>query len=102
MKYQEQSAVAAMSVGSANHNSRRERSMSAKCYGVSIAALLGLAVTQFAGAQQTTTQTQTTSAGDMTEIIVTARRVEERLQDVPISIQVFSQGQLDRHDITTS
>ncbi len=76
--------------------------MSAKCYGVSIAALLGLAVAQFAGAQQTTTQTQTTSAGDMTEIIVTARRVEERVQDVPISIQVFSQAQLDRHDITNA
>ena len=38
----------------------------------------------------------------MTEIIVTARRVEERLQDVPISIQVFNQEQLDRHDITNA
>jgi iron complex outermembrane receptor protein len=29
------------------------------------------------------------------EVIVTARRTEERLQDVPISIQVFNQQQLD-------
>ena len=66
-----------------------------------MAALLGLAVSQFASGQ-TTTQTPTASAGDITEIIVTARRVEERVQDVPISIQVFSQGQLDRHDITNA
>ena len=76
--------------------------MGAKCHGVSIAALLGVAVAQLAGAQQVTTQTQTASTGDLTEVIVTARRVEERLQDVPISIQVFSQTQLDRHDITNS
>ena len=33
---------------------------------------------------------------DEEEIIVTARRVEERLQDVPISITVFNQKQLDK------
>ena len=36
------------------------------------------------------------AAGD---IIVTARRVEERLQDVPISITVFNQEQLDKRNI---
>jgi iron complex outermembrane receptor protein len=33
------------------------------------------------------------------EIIVTARRVEERLQDVPISITVYNQQQLDNRNI---
>ncbi|MEW9855425.1 TonB-dependent receptor [Novosphingobium sp. M1R2S20] len=34
------------------------------------------------------------------DIVVTARRVEERLQDVPISMTVFSQAQLDNRNIT--
>ena len=38
------------------------------------------------------------SGGD---IIVTARRTEERLQDVPISITVYSQDQLDKRNIVT-
>lgn len=42
-----------------------------------------------------------TSAADGNEIIVTARRVEERLQDVPISITVFNQGQLDDRNVTS-
>src|SRR5882724_11880737 len=33
-------------------------------------------------------------------IIVTARRVEERLQDVPISITVMNQDQLNNRNIT--
>jgi iron complex outermembrane receptor protein len=37
----------------------------------------------------------------LSEIVVTARRVEERLQDVPISITVFNQQQLDRRNIVT-
>jgi iron complex outermembrane recepter protein len=36
------------------------------------------------------------------DIIVTARRVEERLQDVPISITVFNQEQIDNRNITTA
>jgi iron complex outermembrane receptor protein len=35
------------------------------------------------------------------EVIVTARRTEERLQDVPISITVFNQEQLSRQNVTT-
>ncbi len=38
-------------------------------------------------------------AGD---IIVTARRIEERLQDVPISITVLSQGDIANRNITTA
>lgn len=39
---------------------------------------------------------------DAGAIVVTARRVEERLQDVPISISVFSQEQLTNRNIASS
>jgi iron complex outermembrane receptor protein len=47
------------------------------------------------GAPAATGQTDTLS-----EVIVTARRVQERLQDVPISITVFNQQQLTNRNIT--
>ncbi|MEJ5979508.1 TonB-dependent receptor [Novosphingobium sp. PS1R-30] len=47
-------------------------------------------------------QNAETDASEDGAIIVTARRVEERLQDVPISITVFSQQQLDNRNITTA
>ncbi len=40
--------------------------------------------------------------GGLEEIIVTARRVEERLQDVPISITVLNQQQLENRNIVNS
>jgi iron complex outermembrane receptor protein len=45
---------------------------------------------------------QTAAAQDDGAIIVTARRIEENLQDVPISITVFDQGQLDNRNITNA
>ena len=36
------------------------------------------------------------------EVIVTARRMEERLQDVPISISVFNQEQLTKQNVSTA
>jgi iron complex outermembrane receptor protein len=36
------------------------------------------------------------------QVVVTARRVAERLQDVPISITVFNQQQLDAHNVANS
>ncbi len=36
------------------------------------------------------------------DIIVTARRVEERLQDVPISITVFNQAQLTKNNVVNA
>jgi iron complex outermembrane receptor protein len=36
------------------------------------------------------------------EVIVTARRVEERLQDVPISITVYNQAQLNDRNVTST
>lgn len=41
-------------------------------------------------------------AANPADIIVTARRTEERLQDVPISISVFSQEQLSNQNINTA
>lgn len=43
------------------------------------------------------------AAGDQVEeIVVTARRVEERLQDVPIAITVFNQSQLKNANVSTA
>jgi iron complex outermembrane receptor protein len=39
------------------------------------------------------------SSDTLGEVVVTARRVTERLQDVPISITVYSQAQLDQRNI---
>src|ERR1700730_10033016 len=72
-----------------------------------VAAALGLsvAVPTFAqtaqsggaGAQQAPSQ-----GVELSEVIVTARRVEERLQDVPISITVFNQEQLTNRNVVNS
>ncbi|HEX7854600.1 MAG TPA: TonB-dependent receptor [Sphingobium sp.] len=45
---------------------------------------------------------QNTGTDDMQTIIVTARRVEERLQDVPISMTVFSQDQISKRNIVVA
>lgn len=42
------------------------------------------------------------SISESTDIVVTARRVEERLQDVPISMTVFSQETLDNQNVFSS
>jgi len=39
------------------------------------------------------------SSDHLSDIVVTARRVEERLQDVPISITVFNQQELTDHNV---
>jgi len=59
------------------------------------AASLGVVLTPPAVAQEA-------AGGGAGDIVVTARRVEERLQDVPISITVFSQDQIDDRNITTA
>ncbi len=40
--------------------------------------------------------------GQIEQIVVTARRKEERLQDVPISITVFNQQQLSNHNVVNA
>ena len=63
-------------------------------YYVEAVASLNLAAPAFAQAPASS-QSAASQGEDLSEIVVTARRVEERLQDVPISITVLS-----RHDIT--
>jgi iron complex outermembrane receptor protein len=48
-----------------------------------------------------TTAASATADEDLGDIVVTARRVEERSQDGPISIQVFNQEQLTEHNVSS-
>jgi iron complex outermembrane receptor protein len=45
---------------------------------------------------------ESTSSTDLAEVVVTARRMEERLQDVPISITVLNQPELTNRNIFDS
>ena len=73
-----------------------------------IAAALGLSVGAPIFAQTTPAPAATGAAApsgevsDLNEIIVTARRVEERLQDVPISITVYNQEQLSNRNVVNA
>lgn len=64
---------------------------------VSLAAIIGVTLSNPAFAQSE-------AAGDeaMGDIVVTARRVEERLQEVPISITVFTQENISNRNIVNS
>ena len=70
-------------------------------YAVSVAAATALGLAGSAHAQNA-------SAGDtgqtvpLSEVIVTAQRVQERAQDVPISMTVLDQGQISTRGITTT
>jgi len=65
------------------------------CLGSALAVVL--AAPTFAQAQD---RPAAAAAGTvLDDVIVTARRVEERLQDVPISITVYNQQQLDQRNI---
>jgi iron complex outermembrane recepter protein len=74
-------------------------------YVLCVAAALGLssAVSAFADVNSSTASSSSAAAPEVLgEIIVTARRVEERLQDVPISITVFNQAQLENHNLVNA
>jgi len=66
------------------------------------AALLATASLQILAAGQAHAQASKPAANAVETVIVTARRTEERLQDVPISISVVSQEQLSKANITTA
>jgi len=51
---------------------------------------------------QDSTDSSATDYADIAEVVVTARRTEERLQDVPISITVFNQEQLADRNVVSS
>ena len=67
-------------------------------YYVAVAASLSLAAPSFAQAP-TSSQSAASEGEGLSEIVVTARRVEERLEDVPISITVLSQDDITKRDI---
>jgi iron complex outermembrane receptor protein len=77
-----------------------------RLYGLMLCVGMALAIgmTGSADAQAAPSAGAAATAGgdDLPEVVVTARRVEERLQDVPISISVFNQQQLDNRNITTA
>ena len=87
-----------------------ERPMSALLLGSSILAAGGLAVpahAQDAAAQAATPDTVvqdtpvTAASGGLEEIIVTARRRTESVQDIPVSVQAISAETIDRRDLTS-
>jgi iron complex outermembrane receptor protein len=63
------------------------------------AAIVGLIGARGAVAQQADQQTAANAGGGLEEIVVTARRKEERLQSVPLAITAFSQADLDKQHI---
>jgi iron complex outermembrane receptor protein len=73
--------------------------------GLAATTALGLTCTAPAFAQSSTgspTATRTPTNDNPADIIVTARRVEERLQDVPVSITVVSQQQITNRNIVNA
>lgn len=73
--------------------------------GLAFGLAFGASVSAGAAEAQPGTESSADSSGgdidDIGAIIVTARRTEERLQDVPISITVFNQEQLAQRNITS-
>jgi iron complex outermembrane receptor protein len=61
-----------------------------------------LAATMLSGAYAAPALAQDSGSGDSGDIIVTARRSEEKLQDVPISITVMSQEAISKRNITNA
>jgi iron complex outermembrane recepter protein len=64
------------------------------------AALLAATVLGAATAAPVWAQTSDDAGTGANDIIVTAQRIEQRLQDVPISITVVNQAKLDNNNIT--
>jgi len=65
-------------------------------------ALASLCAGSQAFAAQAQAPTEEDTAGNANDIIVSARRIEERLQDVPISVSVVDQERLTKSNIVSS
>uniref|UniRef100_UPI00356B4483 TonB-dependent receptor n=1 Tax=Novosphingobium sp. TaxID=1874826 RepID=UPI00356B4483 len=65
-----------------------------------IAAMSSPAFAQVSQAEVDGTMAETGPARNDTEIVVTARKVGEKIQDIPLSINAFSDVTLERRDIT--
>jgi iron complex outermembrane receptor protein len=80
----------------------RDRKLGGTPY-VVVATTLGMAISGFAQASDQGSEAPVASSDAVLgEVVVTARRVEERLQDVPISITVFNQEQLASHNVVNA
>jgi iron complex outermembrane recepter protein len=67
--------------------------------GMSVSALAQVSAAT-SGTAQGPNESSTSGGNDLSEIIVTARRTEERAQDVPISMTVLTQEQLTNRNVT--
>ena len=77
--------------------------MKVTCLRLCLLATSSLALAQPAFAQATKPAPSKADAPQVLEdVVVTARRVEERLQDVPISISVFNQEQLSKQNVVNA
>jgi iron complex outermembrane recepter protein len=72
--------------------------MDKRIRGVLLTGLAALSTNYYAGPVMAAPAAADT-ANDLTEIVVTARRIEENLQDVPISMTVFNQDQLANRNV---
>ena len=61
-----------------------------------------LAATALGGLAAVPARAQSVDQGSANDIIVTAQRIEQRLQDVPISITVYNQEQLSNQNVTSA
>jgi len=66
------------------------------------AAIISMPTVQVAHAQSTEAQStgQDTALRDENEIVVTARRRDETLQDIPLAIQAFDEARLEQMNVT--
>src|SRR5262245_16420125 len=70
--------------------------------GAALAAGLGVGPSELSQTPAANTAGGDAVIDELNEIIVTARRTEERLQDVPISITVYNQEQLANRNVTNA
>ena len=68
--------------------------------GLAVAAALATAAAPRAPALDAAAATEPSGGGALQEVVVTARKVQENLQDVPLSINVFTQKDLSNLAIT--
>ena len=68
---------------------------------LAVSAAIGASTAAHAAGDAATDQSATTSGGGLEEIIVTAQRREENLQNVPITMQAISGDQLKELNVTT-